>query len=492
MDFCQRLFPGRIGELLHLRVARIIAREGLLNPQDSVVIAVSGGPDSTALLLLLSDKTLDLNCIAAYIDHGLRPHETGAEIETVRRLAVSLGAEFFCRTIPVKDYAKEKGCSIEEAARILRYQALEKIRDENGAVAIAVAHTADDQVEEFLLRMTRGCGREGLAGMHYRHGRIIRPLLNESKETLVNFLSEKEIHFCLDSSNQDRRFLRNRIRLDLLPALEKDYNPGMRRTILQIMDIMREEESLLDHLTEEALAPLRQTACQTNTEKRQLQIPLSLLSGQHPAIRRRMLEEISWEMGARPGFRQIELLVSLLENGKADGEVHLVGGLRVKKSADGLVFSYPRGRTAFRGSGRKIMAIDEVIEAPGIYEFAAIGRVLSLRLETAPETLVQEGRLFVDAGKIVFPLRLQSIARGQRFTPFGGIGSKKINRFLNDRGIKSEMRPFYPVLTMQEQVIALPGLAIDDSFRADTATQTVLAISWHESPVMADQETGSL
>lgn len=488
MDFCQRLFPGRIGELLHLRVTRLIARERLLSPQDSVVIGVSGGPDSIALLLLLSEKTLNFNCIAAYIDHGLRPDETGAEIETVRDLAVSVGAQFFCRTIPVKGYSKENGCSIEEAARILRYQAFEEIRKETGTVAIAVAHTADDQVEEFLLRMTRGCGREGLAGMRYRHGRIIRPLLDENKETLVHFLNERKIPFCLDSSNQDRGFLRNRIRLELLPALEKNYNPGIRRTIRQIMDIMREEENFLDHLTEEALAPLRQTADQPNREKLQLHTPLFLFSGQHPAIRRRMLEELSWEMGARPGFRQIELLVSLLEK-EAGGEVHLAGGLRVKKTANGLLFFYPRGRKAFRGSGREITVIDEVIAGPGRYEIAAIGGILSLmKLEAVPATLAEKDMLFVDAEKIVFPLRLQSIEKGQRFTPFGASGSKKINRFLSDRGIKAENRYLYPVLTMQEQVIALPGLVIDDSLRIDTATRTVLAISWHESPAVAAQE----
>jgi tRNA(Ile)-lysidine synthase len=479
--------------MLLRRVTRLIARNGLLNPNDTVIIGASAGPDSTALLILLSEIDLALDCLAVYIDHGLRPQETEMEIETVRRLALRFGTRFCCKAIPVEATARANGWSIEEAARILRYRALETIRTEAGGAAIAVAHTADDQVEEFLLRTIRGSGRNGLAGMPYRQGHIIRPLLDESKQTLIDFLQKRHTLFCLDSSNQDRRYLRNRVRLDLLPALAKDFNPAIRRTILQTMDILRQEEDLLDTLTRTALQPLPQfnRREQEDGHKQHLAIPLTLFAGQHPAIRRRMLEQLAWRMATRLSFRQIEQLLSLIEGGENGGEVHLGGGLRAKKSAGGLLFSYPRGRTAFRGSGREDVLIDTVISGPGTYVISGIDRILTIAIEKRPPSLRQHDRLFVDAGKITFPLRLQTIAAGQRFTPFGLSGSKKVNRFLCDRGIPAERRRLYPVLCSEGRIIALPGLAIDDEYRITAATRSVLAIDWRQLPPETDQPAGA-
>ncbi len=479
--------------MLPERVSRLITRRGLLNRHDAVIIGASAGPDSTALLVLLAEIDLALDCLAVYIDHGLRAQETAAEIETVRRLALRFGARFCCKAVPVQATARANGWSIEEAARILRYRALETIRAEAGAAAIAVAHTADDQVEGFLLRTIRGSGRKGLAGMPYRQGHVLRPLLDESKQTLVDFLRQRHIPFCLDSSNQDRRFLRNRVRLDLLPALEQDFNPAIRRTILQTMDILRQEEDLLDTLTRSALQPLPQFDRRENgaEPRQQMAVPLALFSGRHPAIRRRMLEQLAWRMAARFGFRQIELLLGLIDGGENGGEVHLGGGLRATKSTGRLLFSYPMGRTAFRGSGRREVRVDEELSGPGTYLISALGRVLALAIEDRPASPRQQDRLFVDAGRIVFPLRLQAIAAGQRFTPFGLAGSKKVNRFLSDRGIPADRRHLFPALCCQGRIIALPGLAIDDEYRITATTRSVLAIDWRQLPPATDDPAGS-
>ncbi|KAB2888454.1 MAG: tRNA lysidine(34) synthetase TilS, partial [Desulfobulbaceae bacterium] len=240
-------------------LTQVITGNKLFTLHQRVVVGVSGGPDSMALLQLLAEADLALDCIAAYIDHGLRPHETGAEKRAVERLARDCGALFCCRAVPVREHAAAHGLSLEDAARTLRYQSLEDIRAEYGAEVIAVAHTADDQVEEFFLRLIRGCGRNGMTGMSPRQGRIVRPLLGLRKQELTDFLAERRIPFCIDSSNLDRRFLRNRIRLDLLPMLERQFNPSIRRTILQTMDILREEEDLLGRLGEQAMPPRPET-----------------------------------------------------------------------------------------------------------------------------------------------------------------------------------------------------------------------------------------
>lgn len=452
-------------------LTQVITGNKLFTLHQRVVVGVSGGPDSMALLLLLAESGLSLDCIAAYIDHGLRPHETATEQQSVERLARNCGARFCCRAMPVREYAAAHGLSLEDAARTLRYQALEDIRAEYDAEVIAIAHTADDQVEEFLLRMIRGSGRNGLTGMLNRQGRIVRPLLGSRKQELIDYLAERRISSCVDSSNLDRRFLRNRIRLDLLPILERQFNPSIRRTILQTMDILREEEDLLGRITEKALPYL------PGTPANRLALPLVSLNDCHPAIRRRMIEQGCWAMDARPTFRQVGLVLSLLDKGSG-AEVHLSCGLRVQKTNDALEFSYPRGRKAFRGSGPEAVAVAMEIAAPGGYQIPALGALLELSMEKPPASLRDTPVLIVDADLISFPLRLHSIAPGQRFRPFGGKGSRKINRFLNDRGIPPSQRDSCLVLSMQGEVVALPGLTIDDRFRITGDTRTVLAISW--------------
>ncbi len=425
-----------------------------------------------ALLLLLAESGLDLDCIAAYIDHGLRPAETGAERQAVQQLALACGVRFSSRTVAVRGHAEALGLSLEDAARTLRYQALEEIRCEFGAEVIAVAHTADDQVEEFLLRMIRGSGRKGLSGMRHRQGRIVRPLLGLRKQQLTDYLFERGISFSVDSSNSDRRFLRNRIRLDLLPFLERHYNPSIRRTLLQTMDILRAEEDLLEQLTAEALPE------PPHISGERLTLPMAALRDRHPAIRRRMVEEACWTMAARPTFRQIEAILALLENDAAEAEVHLGGGLRFLKRAESLVFHYPQGRSPFRGSGGRKPVVDMEIARPGTYPVAEVGAVLEIAREKARGEAIGPFSLFVDADRLTFPLRLHSFVPGQRFRPCGGAGSRKISRFLNDRGIPASMRHSCLVLSCQEQVVALPGLAIDDGFRVGDSTGTVLIINW--------------
>jgi len=318
--------------LLH-RVTRFIDRNRLLSPEDRVIIGVSGGPDSMALLHILVHILPAPDCIAVYIDHGLRPQEIAREVVAVRDAAEQVGAVFHTETIPVAAYAAAEGCSLEEAARILRYRALEGFRGRYGAKTIAVAHTADDQVEEFFVRLCRGSGLKGLSGMNARNGTIIRPFLLEKKHTVLNYLEQRHLPFCLDSSNQDRRFLRNRVRLDLLPALEDHYNPAVRQTVLQTMDILRDEDDLLDTLTDKALSALGLTGDlgKTDNPPDRIEISLDRFAADHPALQRRMLEKICRQMDCRPGFRQIDQILYVLQKGENGSEMHLQGGLRVRK-----------------------------------------------------------------------------------------------------------------------------------------------------------------
>ncbi len=316
----------------------------------SIAAAVSGGPDSMALLHLLAaaQEPLQLRLTAVWIDHGLRPQETPQEKATVAAAAARLGIPFLSRQADVSSLAKAEGLSLEHAARDLRHALLREAADDCGAEWIAVGHTADDQAEEVLLRLLRGSGRKGLAGMQMRSGKLIRPLLGTSKQELTDWLDERGLVSCFDSSNNDRRFLRNRVRHELLPFLEERFEPGIKQALLKTADSLAADEELLEELTEKAFQEtVREAAEQSSLPvMRLLRQPFLTLPA---ALQRRVLEQLLWRMNSRAAYDHILLLIKAAAAGRTGSELHLSQGLRVGVFRDWLEFSYPAGRRSWRG-----------------------------------------------------------------------------------------------------------------------------------------------
>lgn len=316
-----------------------------------MVIAVSGGPDSMAMLHLLAgvQQQLNLALTVVWVDHGLRPEETQREEHVVSRAARKLDLPFIARQVNVADFAAEQHLSIEHAARNLRYNVLRKAAQDRRADCIAVAHTADDQAEEILLRLLRGSGRKGVSGMSTRSGDLIRPLLHTEKEELLCWLQEKGIDYCIDSSNDDLKFLRNRVRHQLLPFLEEHFNKGIRKSLHKTADSLAEDENLLAALTEAASSDvIRQGPAPPACDKtmRIMRQPFCAL---HTALQRRVVEQLLWQMDTRAGFDHILLIIKAAASGRNHSELHLSRGLRVGIFREYLELSYPAGNTPWRG-----------------------------------------------------------------------------------------------------------------------------------------------
>jgi tRNA(Ile)-lysidine synthase len=242
---------------LEKKTLKILEQEHLLQAGEKAVIGVSGGPDSMALLHVLAclAPVIDIKLAAVYVNHGLRPGEAEKEKSVVAADANRLSIDFFSGAVDVKGLAARQKFSIEHAARLLRYDFLKKTAHACGAQKIALAHTADDQAEEILLRLVRGTARKGLSGMKtLRAGRFIRPFLRFPKSHLLDYLHKHSIPFQLDGSNTQNLYLRNRIRNDLLPYLAERYNPDIRQSLTRTATILQDEEELLETLTETAFA----------------------------------------------------------------------------------------------------------------------------------------------------------------------------------------------------------------------------------------------
>lgn len=485
---------------LEKEICRLIREKGLIKEGgEKVIVAVSGGPDSIALLHVLSrlSSTFNFDLVAVYVNHGIRRTEAAREEALVSEMAAGLGTGCEIGRVKVKEYAGSHGLSIEHAGRLLRYAFLEQTARKYHSQKIALAHTADDQTEEILLRLLRGTGRKGLSGMKtMRRGKYIRPFLTIRKAGVLDYLDHMKVDFVEDSTNRQRIYLRNRVRLDLLPYLTREFNPNICRTLLQTAKILGEEEELLAGLADTAcksvlkMAPPALDRQSTGTPLPEIEIDLERFTAQPKAIQRRILEEACWRMLNKPSFRQIEQLLRLAHAPGSGNRLHLAKGLRVRKSAGRLYFSYPSGMISRRGDlfGEGDVARDffEVrISGPGKWTVEQTGLtvVIDCLDQVSRDMTDADGATeYLDLGHIAFPLTMRSPRTGDKFHPLGSSGRKKVSEFLIDRKVPREKRWQVPVLLSGKNIIALLGHCIDHGFRITADTSRALKVRWRYSP----------
>ena len=448
----------------------------LLSHGQHVVVGVSGGPDSLCLLLLLKQLFPGVSLSAAYIDHQLRPAENQAEKELIEEHCRQLSIHVVIQSVDVPGELTSTGESVEACCRRLRSRALEQIRQHQCADFIAVGHTADDQVEEVLLRLISGSSLKGLSGMSYKNGLVIRPLLDISKTQILTYLDSRDLVYCLDSSNLSDRFLRNRIRHELLPMLESRFNPSIRRTIIQTAERLGIEE---DFLRLEAAHLYSEMVSFKDGQEEQAQAPRRVdsaaLSVVHPALRRRVIERICWEMGSRPDHQAIVSIDKTLCHGTTGTELHLPNRLRVVKEPESLFFVLLDAQHSKRGRLTLPGTIYFQIPSPG--EFQLHDHDMQVSIEVVDRCVDPPSDTSVlDADLISFPLTLRSPQPGDRFTPLGAPGRKTVARFLGERRIAAHRRGRCPVLISGQDIVCVVGVEIDERYRISEQTRRSLLI----------------
>ncbi len=434
-----------------------------------------------ALLHLLHSlqKEFHLTLVVAHIDHGLRPLESPGEQELISSFCKENNLPLEIYTVDARNMQKQRKISLEESCRILRYQALEKCRQQYGARYITVAHNADDQAEEVLLRLIRGTGLTGLSGMRWRNGAVIRPLLNISKQEILAYLASNSLAYSLDSSNEDTHFLRNRIRHKLVPALQQDYNPAIKETLLQLTDILLEDDNFINTQVQHSFI----SCCEIDEQpggQEKIVVQSKPFKQLHPALQRRIIEQCCNRKGLRPTYHHITSLCNLACTGKTGAEVHLGKNLIAVKTAETLHFL--SGAVEDHRDGVSHPAtIPEDIVIEGLVTDFIVGKTgYSLGLEkrsTRPEN-TQPGQLIADAGKVKFPLYVRSHRQGEKFTPSGMQGRKKVAAFFRDCKIPRHCRKNFPVLVQDDTIIAILGQRIALEIQPHATTTDFLIITW--------------
>ncbi|MGD8758190.1 MAG: tRNA lysidine(34) synthetase TilS, partial [Deltaproteobacteria bacterium] len=331
-------------------VEAAIWRHHMLASGDAVVVGVSGGPDSVALLhcLVAFRRKWSLRLVVAHLNHQLRGETADQEAAFVERLASILGLPCDINSRDVASYGAEHRLSIQEAAREVRYAFYDEVATRHGAGKIALGHQANDNAESILIHLLRGTGPKGLTGIPpVRDGRIIRPLIDSNRSQILDFLEERGFEYVRDRSNLDPKYLRTRIRHELLPFLKESFNPGVVHALTRLASIVRQEEDFFNGQVKSAFQDLVREQ-KTN----RLTLSAAGLARLHPALLQRLVRQAVLSIRGdlkRLGHNHVEAIVSLARGALPSGRLDLPHGVQVVRDRDDVTFSVgaPESRPRF-------------------------------------------------------------------------------------------------------------------------------------------------
>ncbi len=462
---------------LRQRVLRTIGRYALLRDGSRVLVGLSGGADSVALLLLLRELERDGALTiagAAHLNHGLRGAEADEDEAFCAALAARLEVPFRAERTDVAALARAQKRSIEDSARSARYAFFEGAAGDLDAGVIAVAHTKADQAETFLLRLLRGSGTRGLAAIQPRAGRVVRPLLEIAREELRAYLRSRGQAFREDSSNANVTIPRNRIRHELIPYLESHFSPGITDVLAREAALARQDEEFLH-------AEAIKLAARIVLTDVAVRIDAVGLSRAHRALSSRVAHAALQRLaGSKPiTFEHVERVLALADGNGEGRAVSLPGQYAVR--AGSTIGLHPgRGRVP---AGANSFAFS--LSIPGEVELTPQRLAVGVEPLLGPDDAAGRQRKWagrgdevgIAAGALELPLAVRSRRPGDRFRPLGARGARKLQDFLVDRKVARDERDLLPlVVDGRDRIVWVVGQAVAEDFRVTDPSQGVLLL----------------
>jgi tRNA(Ile)-lysidine synthase len=424
----------------------------LIRGGEKVILAVSGGPDSVALLHIACALTgvFPMECAVLHLEHGLRGRDSATDQTFVEGLARKLGLPFFTKSADVRSQ-RLKGESLEEAARRVRLDYYREVLDASGFDKVATGHTADDNVETIVFRLLTGTGPGGFSGILPRCGSLVHPLLCATRSEILRFLEARSLDYRVDKSNLDGSIARNRIRRQVLPLFE-EMNARYREHVLNLAGVVHEDELFLAAIARDTLREVL-----VESSPRRVKIDYAKLSREAAPVRRRVIIEAARALSGEDDtskkayftFREVQSLLSVeLEGNRLLFSTgRLRGGLRVLKEYGFLVFE----KRVVAGAGRGYLYTLESLREPLAIE--EIGKKVLFEIREKVSSY-DSNRMYLDFEKLTLPIKIRTRLKGDRIR-FKDLGVKKLKKILIDDKVPLDIREKVPIIVQDDEPVGI-------------------------------------
>lgn len=454
-----------------------IIDNNLIAQGENVLIGLSGGPDSVFLFynLRMMRDLINFNLYASHINHMYREEEAQRDEDFVRNLCEEYNIKLFVKRKNTKELLKELKTTEEEAGRILRYGFFKENLDSLGGGKIAVAHNLNDQAETVLQRIIRGSGIDGLSAMKFQTGNIIRPILNVERKEIEKYLNDNDFKYCIDNTNNEDIYGRNKIRLNLIPYLEANYNPNIQKTLTRMAQTMAMDKILIDKYID-----IKYNEVLENKSDNYISFYLhklkELSTSEKSRIIRRAIEELKGYL-ANLEKKHVDIVVDFIETGKTGKRINLTENFTVEISYDSLI-------------------VNKIVEHIDNFEYdlsfetkttiKEVNKTLSCKLidcETYEKLKAQKdpkNNIYIDFENVKGKLSVRNRRNGDTYVPLAMTSKKKIKDILIDLKVPLSLRNKMLIITDDENIIWLEGYRINDNYKVSITTKKFLYITKEE------------
>lgn len=445
-----------------------IKNESLIEKNDRIVLAVSGGCDSLVLMDLFNriESEWDLDLVVAHVNHSLRGIDSDNDENFVREKSRQIGIQFFSKKVNVLDFSKKNKLSLEEAARYLRFEFLNSLLEQLNYNKIILAHHADDFAETILMNLIRGMGLRGLRGIKSSRDNIIHPLLFATQNDILLYAKDRSISFSEDKTNYSKEFVRNKIRLNTLNLLKKDFGAQIVHSICRSGKILEEIEDFLNFSTKNALKKII-----LNRSRDKIILDIDLFLDYFVAVKKNIIISIIEMLFPqyKVTYSEINSIYELILNGKSGGKAE---------------FGYKGEAVKYRNEisfNKKKIFIKKINVS--ISSWILIPEI-KMRFKAEPYKTIDRIQIvnknsyleFIDSEKIELPLTIRSWSDGDKFIPLGMTGEKKVQDFFIDEHIPVYKRKSIPILCDAKRIIWIIGKRINDSVKISDNTKKILKL----------------
>ena len=450
----------------------IIKEYDLIEENDNIVIGVSGGPDSMALLFCLLEikQDINFNIYIAHVNHGVRGKEADKDQLFVEKIANELNLPFFTKNVNMILYGKEKGITAEEAGRELRYGFFREILGKYGGGKIAVAHNMNDQAETLIMRFMRGTGIDGLKGMDFKINDIIRPILGINRWEIEEYIEKNQIPTVLDKTNLEPIYTRNKIRLELIPYMEKNFNPNLINTLWRMSKISSMDSDFLEEYSKGVFEKATKSR-----DDNSVSLCKDTFLNQHRSIQQRMIRYGIFLINkSLQGISeaQISLAFNLFTSEDTGKKINLSSNI-VAKNIYGSIFIGKEESIKNRAYSYGFKVPGNIYINNNYYFQATIfdnNEDFSLK--------TQDDTRYFDFDKVKGKLEIRNRRDGDRFTPFGMSGTKKIKDYFIDEKIPRDLREETPLIVDDENILWVVGYRTNNNYKITKETKRILSISY--------------